>query len=180
MANLVYVDNSNVWIEGMHLASVKSGKAKNLSEAIQKNICDYSWKFDFGRLLHFTGGEKTEIKRAVLFGSRPPKNDSLWSAAEANGFEVVVYDRNFSNKEKKIDTDVVANMMEDSFTIVNKEEDEMILVSGDKDYVPAIIKIRSRNIKVVCCFWSQAASELKQCVDEFISLDEFHSYLAIT
>lgn len=179
MGSLVYVDNSNIWIEGMHLAAVKSGKAKDLPTALAKNITDYSWKFDFGKLLQFTGGQKKDIKRAVLFGSRPPKNDSLWKAAEFNGFEVIVYDRSISNKEKKIDTDIVATMMEDSFTLVDPTTDEMILVSGDKDYIPAIEKIRKRNIRVTCCFWSNASNELKSAVDQFIELDPYHSHLSI-
>jgi hypothetical protein len=32
------------------------------------------------------------IGRAVLYGSRPPPNDSLWAATERKGFEVVVHD----------------------------------------------------------------------------------------
>ena len=30
MANFLYVDNSNVWIEGMHVAAVKSGMAPDI------------------------------------------------------------------------------------------------------------------------------------------------------
>lgn len=114
MASLVYVDNSNVWIEGMHVSAVARGLALDVFDAAQNKICDYDWKFDFGKLLEFAGGERKNIKRAVLFGSEPPKNDSLWVAAEHQGFEVVTYQRSKDNKEKKIDTDVVATMMEDS------------------------------------------------------------------
>jgi hypothetical protein len=81
MANLLYVDNSNVWIEGMHVAAVAKGIAPDVWTAVQNRICDYDWKIDFGKLFAFAGGDKTEVKRAALFGSRPPKNDSLWDAA---------------------------------------------------------------------------------------------------
>lgn len=30
MANLLYVDNSNVWAEGMHVATVRNGKAPDI------------------------------------------------------------------------------------------------------------------------------------------------------
>ena len=77
MANLLYVDNSNVWIEGMHVAAAKNGHAPNVWAAVQQRICDYSWTIDFGRLFEFAGGDRKEVKKAALFGSRPAKNDSL-------------------------------------------------------------------------------------------------------
>lgn len=58
-------------------------------------------------------GEQSSVSRAVLYGSRPPANDSVWRAAEAQGFEVVVYDRNAANREKKIDTKIVTDLIGD-------------------------------------------------------------------
>lgn len=86
MANYLYVDNSNVWIEGMHVAAVLNGLAPDIWTALEHKICDYSWKLDFGRLLEFAGGDRAEIGRAVLYGSKPPPNDSLWAAAQRQGF----------------------------------------------------------------------------------------------
>lgn len=177
MASLVYVDNSNVWIEGMHVSAVVSGSALDVYDAAANKICDYGWKCDFGKLLNFAGGEKHEIKRAVLFGSRPPQNDSLWVAAKRQGFEVKTYDRNANNKEKKIDTDIVATMMEDSYEIVEKGKDEMVLVAGDKDYVPMVEKLKKRGIRVVLCFWGHAAQELIKVCDNFFNLDAYLGHL---
>ena len=178
MANLLYVDNSNVWIEGMHVAAVQNGLAPNIWDAMQNKICDYSWKIDFGKLFQFAGGNRTDVKRAVLFGSRPPKNDSLWGAAERNGFEVMVYDRNYSGKEKKIDTDIVATMIEDSYDILTVGDDEITLVSGDADYVPAIEKLKKRGIEVHVVFWSHAARELRESATRFIELDPYLNNIA--
>lgn len=177
MASLVYVDNSNVWIEGMHVSAVINGHALDVYDAASNKICDYNWKFDFGKLLHFAGGEGHQVKRAILFGSRPPKNDSLWVAAKRNGFEVKTYDRNASNREKKIDTDIVATMMEDSYELVDKERDEMVLVAGDKDYVPMVEKLRRRGIRVILCFWAHAAQELVAACDAFYNLDTYLDHL---
>ena len=91
MSSYVYVDNSNVWIEGRHIAAVKAGLAASLDEAQETNI-SAPWSYDFGKLLSFAGGEAEKIKRAVLFGSRPPKNDSLWNSAKEKGFEVKLYE----------------------------------------------------------------------------------------
>jgi hypothetical protein len=48
LANLLYVDNSNVWIEGMHVAAAKNGHAPNVWAAVQQRICDYTWTIDLG------------------------------------------------------------------------------------------------------------------------------------
>jgi uncharacterized LabA/DUF88 family protein len=178
MANLLYVDNSNVWIEGMHVAAAKHGLAPDVWSAVQSKICDYNWKIDFGKLFLFAGGEKVGVKKAALFGSRPPKNDSLWVAAEKNGFEVKVYDRNAVGKEKKIDTDIVATMMEDSYELLEVGTDEITLVSGDSDYVPAIEKLRKRGIPVHVVFWGHAARELKESATSFVNLDEYLDHLS--
>ncbi len=64
-------------------------------------------------------------------------------------------------------------MMEDSYELIDKTEDEMILVAGDKDYVPAISSIVRRDIRVVVFFWDHAAPELKNTASEFRSLNPY-------
>jgi uncharacterized LabA/DUF88 family protein len=156
-----------------------SGHAPDIWTAQRERICDYNWKLDFGKLFEFAGGDKADVKRAALFGSRPPPNDSLWVAAERKGFEVHVYDRSVKNKEKKIDTDVVATMMEDSFQMLDPKTDEMTLVAGDADYVPAIEKLRKRNITFHVVFWAHAAKELRQAATKFFPLDPYLGHLAL-
>jgi uncharacterized LabA/DUF88 family protein len=117
------------------------------------------------------------VKRAVLFGSRPPPNDSVWDAAKRKGFEVVVYDRNIKNREQKIDTDIVATMMEDSYEILDVKNDEMTLVAGDADYVPAIEKLKKRGIPVHVIFWAHAARELRETATKFVDLNPFLNHL---
>lgn len=180
MANLLYVDNSNVWIEGMHVAAAKHGLAPDVWTAVQQKVCDYNWKIDFGKLFQFAGGDRADVKKAALFGSRPPQNDSLWTAAKRNGFEVKVYDRNVVGHEKKIDTDIVATIMEDSYEILTIGTDEVTLVSGDSDYVPAIEKLKKRNIPVHVVFWGHASRELKEVASKFINLDPYLEHLAKT
>ncbi len=177
MPNFLYVDNSNVWIEGMHVAAVKSGLAPSLSVALNANICDHSYKIDFGRLFQFAGGAKTEVGRAVLFGSRPPANDSLWLSAKARGFEVVVFDRNIKNREKKIDTSIVTEMVTDSFRLMNPKKDEITLVAGDGDYVPAIDSLRDRGFTFHVVFWGHASGSLKAAASKFINLNSYFDHL---
>lgn len=172
MANFLYVDNSNVWIEGMHVSAVDRGIAPSIWEAQEQRICDQTWRLDFGKLFAFAGGERDDVGRAVLYGSRPPANDSLWDMARAHGFEVVVYDRNAANKEKKIDTSIAADMIEDSYERMRAGEDEVTLVCGDRDLVPAVEKLVRRGFRVDVVFWDHAAAELKAACSNFVSLNQ--------
>lgn len=179
MAELIYVDNSNLWIEGMRVAAIESGKAASLQHSIANKICDYDWKYDFGKLLYLAGGEQKNIKRAVLFGSRPPKNDSLWQLAQAKGFEPITYDRNAANKEKKIDTDITATVLEDSYEIY-QPGDNITLIAGDGDYIPLIEKLHKRKISIHVMFWAHASREIKDAVgDKFFNLNPYLNTIRI-
>lgn len=177
MSNFLYVDNSNVWIEGMHVSAVAQGIAPDIWGALNYGMCDYDWKIDFGKLYEFAGGQSSEVGRAVLYGSRPPKNDSLWTIAEKKGFEVFVHDRNIANKEKKIDTNIVTDIVSDSYEIMNPANDEITLVAGDKDYVPTIERLRSRGFTFHVVFWEHAAKELKEAATKFITLNPYLNHL---
>jgi len=178
--NYLYVDNSNIAIEAMHMSAVAKGLAASITEAQQKDITDRSYKLDFGRLLEFAGGEKSQIGRAVLYGSRPPPNDSVWNAAKRKGFEVVVHDRSlWTGKEKKIDTNVVTDIVTDSFDKMKPATDEITLVAGDADYVPMVESLRKRGFRVDACFWEHASGELRRAVTKFIALNPFLDHLRL-
>ena len=179
MSELVYVDNSNVFIEGRRVSAVQSGLALNIREAMNNGILDNSYKIDFGRLHNFiAGSDKRKVKRCMLFGSRPPPNDSLWQIAERAGFEVVVEDRNVANKEKKIDTGVVVAMIRDAYTIAEKNSDTITLVAGDGDFVPAIRQLVKDGFEVEVAFWAHASKELKEVATKFIELNPILNHLA--
>lgn len=115
MVLFVYVDNSNVWIEGRRGSAVAKGMAPSFQDAFDDKITDPSWSYDFGRLYELACPEGEQIGRSLLLGSRPPANDSLWDMARAASFEVEVYDRNVANREKQVDTGLVTRMMADSY-----------------------------------------------------------------
>jgi Uncharacterized conserved protein len=180
MANFLYVDNSNVWIEGMHISAVQRGIAPDIWAAHSGGICDQDWKIDFGRLHEFAGGASDDVGRAVLFGSRPPANDSLWDVARSRGFEMIVYDRNIRNREKKVDTSIATEMISDSYELMSPERDEITLVAGDGDYVPTVEKLRERGYVVHVVFWQHASRELREAATKFVPLDDFLDYLCLS
>lgn len=171
MADWIYVDNSNVFIEGKRVSAVEQGLALDIYDAMQNRILDNNYRLSFGKLYQFVAGhDKNQTARAMLFGSRPPANDAIWKIAESAGFEVVVEDRNVANKEKKIDTGIVAAMTRDAYKNA-QNGDTFTIVSGDSDYVPAILQMKDDGFVVDVVFWDHAAYELKDSASSFISLN---------
>jgi uncharacterized LabA/DUF88 family protein len=171
VADWIYVDNSNVFIEGKRVSAVTRGIALNIYDAFENRILDPEYRISFGKLYQFVAGENpSECARAMLFGSRPPANDAIWNIAEHAGFEVHVEDRNVANREKKIDTGIVAAMMRDAYRNA-KPKDIFTVVSGDGDYVPAIENLREDGFHVDVVFWDHASRELKEVASNFISLN---------
>jgi uncharacterized LabA/DUF88 family protein len=174
MADYIYVDNSNLYIEGRRVSAVKQGLADNIREAIELGILDQGYTISFGKLHEFlTGDDLSKIKRAALFGSRPPPNDSIWKHAERAGFELHLEDRNVKNKEKKIDTGIATLITKDAYKNGKPAEDLFVLVAGDADYVPTINELRADGYTVEVVFWSHAARELREAASKFIALDQY-------
>lgn len=115
----IYVDNSNLYIEGRRASAVAQGLADNIIHAMNDGILDHAYTISFGKLHEFlVGSDKRQIKRAALFGSRPPPNDGIWQYAKKAGFELHLEDRNYANKEKKIDISV--SCMKPTFNLAKK------------------------------------------------------------
>ncbi|WP_457389269.1 NYN domain-containing protein [Roseateles sp. P5_E1] len=174
MADYIYVDNSNLYIEGRRASAVAHGLAADMREAMNLGIFDHGYTLSFGKLHEFlTGNDLSKIKRAALFGSRPPPNDSIWVHAKSAGFELHLEDRNVQNKEKKIDTGIATLLTKDAYKTGKPGEDLFVLVAGDADYVPTINELKADGYRVEVVFWSQCARELREVASKFISLDPY-------
>ena len=172
MRYFVFVDNSNVWIEGKYVSAVKRGFAKDIYDAHSRKLQDNGWAVDFGRLLYeVTETNISDIKDAILFGSKPTDKDSLWKTMEQCGFRVVSLPRNIANKEKQIDTGIVAEILETLYTRAT-EDDIFVLVMGDSDYVPVMQRISNKNVKTVVAFWENVSGELKKAAGQYINLSD--------
>jgi len=182
VALFVYVDNSNLWIEGMRVSAVKKGLAVSAQDAMSRRITDHDWAYDFGHLYEAICPDSAQIGRSSLFGSRPPANDSLWNLAQRAGFEVKVFDRNFANKEKEVDAAITTMMLEDSFMYMKAERsDRVVLVAGDRDYVPAIESLGRRGFPTTVVFWEHAtARDLRAQAHDFIDLDPLFAHISRT
>jgi uncharacterized LabA/DUF88 family protein len=172
MADYIYIDDSNLYIEGRRVSAVSKGLASNINEAMDQGILDQAYTIGFGLLHEFlTGGDLSGIKRVALFGSTPPPNDSIWVIAKRAGFELHLEERNFQNKEKKIDTGIATMMTRDAYKFGNPKEDVFVLVAGDRDYVPTVNTLRGDGFEVEVAFWDHASPELRKAASKFTSLN---------
>ena len=172
MSYFVFVDNSNVWIEGKYASAVFQKWVNNMYEAHNTNAIDNGWRIDFGKLLNLvTDNNPTDVKKALLLGSRPPHQDSFWNIVKNSGFDVETLDRNANNREKAIDTGIVQKI--DKFLYCeSKESDTFVLVAGDKDFIHSIRAIREEKRTARGVFWNNIPAELKAEADEFIDLSQ--------
>jgi len=177
MANFVYVDNSNLWIEGQRVSAVVKGLAPNIWSAIARNILDPLWRIDWRKLYEFTGAE---CERAYLYGSRTSANASIWENAEKVGFKPVTYDRSAANREKKVDNRIDCDIIEHSYELMRPGADQVIIVSGDGDFTCVTEKLVKRGFNVEVFSWNHTMScDLKQAASKFVSLDQWLDYLAL-
>jgi len=179
--SFTYVDNSNVFIEGSRVSAVNLGLegATSIAEASRNKVVDRDWQLDYGRLHQFVCGNKPEtIGGAFLWGS-PPPGDSFWEMVKRHGFEVEKFDRNIAGKEKKVDVAIAYRMTKDAYSgKIDKENDEITLVAGDKDFVPVVEGLTKAGFRVDVVFWNHASAEIKTVASRFINLNPHLQFIS--
>lgn len=140
---------------------------------------DDSYEIDWGKYLYLTTEKDLRGLAAipVLYGSRPPDEDSVWKRIRDDGFDVKLFDRNIRNKEKGVDVEMAMDIAD----LLHRVSPPRIIVmgAGDADYVPAVERAKARGWIVEVWFWSNAAAELKKVASRFCPLDQHFDYLRL-
>ena len=173
MKKFIYIDNSNLFIEGQRASAIKRGD--NSGQTL-----DHDYRIDYGKLYTFvTQNGDDEISRVLLVGSRPPPNDSLWAFAESVGFELIIRNRNAANKEKGVDTALAHEMASDAYCGDGPANHKILLVSGDGDFAPPVEVLVKAGFIIEVVFWTRASAELKQVCSNFTTLDPHLDKIAL-
>jgi len=147
----LFIDNSNLFIEMRRVAQL----VFNYDDDLLRRV-----RIDFGRLLDYLKRDR-DLKDAILVGSRPPPNDSLWARLRELGIELRIYERSpITDREREVDQELVnciRDVMED-----NRPPGVLALVSGDGGYVTTLERCVKRGWTVEIYFWRQAAASLKR------------------
>jgi len=158
-----------VFIEGRKM----SARRKNIPLfEDQRAPQDPSWRLDFGALLEFMADGR-EIIDAILVGSEPPQNDSVWKSAEQQGFRVITFMRSASGKEKEVDTEIATQAAE--IIVLNKDEIAALVIgSGDRDFLPSVRCARRYKWTTEMCAFTSAFNpegDMAMEVDKIRELD---------
>lgn len=173
MIERLYLDFSNLWVEGTYLSAVRQGLAADISDAHTQGMRDATWRLDFGELLALLGATPAQDSHAVLFGSEGQSGSMarIWRSARHAGFEVVSVPRSRANREKMVDSGVITQMIDDAYSRTAPDTTDITLVAGDADYVPAVRMLVTRGYTVHVAFWRHASELLKKACSGFLPLD---------
>ncbi|RGB29164.1 hypothetical protein C1646_714126 [Rhizophagus diaphanus] len=167
----VFIDNSNVEIEG-----------KKFVSSLQA-VCENQLHMDHGRLLGLVLDGRQLGEDPVVVGSRPPPNDSLWKEIENLGFMVKVYDRNCRDKEKEVDSELGA-FISDAIQ-EHRRPGIVALIAGDGDHCPFLRRALLRGWSVEVWFWTEGMSSRLMKINvpdrpdlqtTIINLDPYYSH----
>lgn len=169
-----FVDNSNVLIEGRRFAEMKRKGRSKLSA-----FKDDAFSIDWGKFLYVLKEQDSRglADIPILYGSRPPAEDSVWNRIRDDGFDVKVFDRNIRNKEKGVDMEMGMDMAK--LIYGGTKPGVMVIAAGDADYVPAVQRARLEGWPVEVWFWSNAAGDLKNAASRYCSLDVHLEFLRL-
>jgi uncharacterized LabA/DUF88 family protein len=156
----IFVDNSNLWIEGKKVSGRRS------RPQVPSNRF---YRIEYGRLLQhvLNGRELAAIPK--LYGSEPPPNDSVWKIIRSKGFDVKVFRRNIFNKEKGVDMRMGLDI--EKLVLTAKPPGTIAIVAGDADFIQVVDDAKAEGWNVEVWYWSNAAGDLKRAVDRFENLN---------
>ena len=167
----LFVDNSNVLIEGRRLSYAKrfNGGQRNTS-------VDQTYELDWGKFLHLVKSRNDRLlsQLPTLYGSTPPPDDTVWKEIRDEGFDVKLFERNIRNQEKGVDLEMGMDIAER--TLLVKPPETIVIVAGDGDFLGAVERAKNRGWNVEVWFWGNASAKMRD-IAEFVNMDQAWEYL---
>lgn len=170
----LFVDNSNILIEGQRCAEMRRTRRARLGRDK-----DRTYQIDWGKFIYVLKQKDTRYLAdiPILYGSRPPNEDSFWQRMRDDGFDVRLFDRNIRDKEKGVDVEMGMDIAE---RLINVTPPQTIIVAaGDADFIPPVTRARGRGWTVEVWFWSNAAVGMKTAASKFYPLEEYFDFLRL-
>lgn len=169
---MIFVDDSNVWIEAQKFAASGNSHMPKLQDTDR----DPRLRIDIGKLVERLRRKGRTQGPSFLYGSRPPPNDSVWKAFEKNRFETNIYDRAFGGQEKEVDNSMSVDMATKATELSHeaafmakhfgdrkagekKDKTTFVVVTGDRDMMPAVKRVLEYDIRVELWGWKSGISQ---------------------
>lgn len=145
---------------------------QNLFYGITNAEGNRGYRVDFGRLLLEVAKDSKGMTRGVgsaYIAGVIPDDDSFWQIAENRGFKVRRGYLGAGQRSKQDDAYLISDMVETVCTLPGPAT--VVLVAGDADYVPPLIKSLDRGWRNEVAFISRGISiSLEAYVHEFRTL----------
>jgi uncharacterized LabA/DUF88 family protein len=143
---LIYIDNSNIWINTRDFSAKKLKFVNGISQ-------DPRTRIDIDGMMSLAADGREPI-RAVLYGSEPPPIQEFWNNVKNSKFckvDVQVSKRSgFNQKEKEVDQSINLDIGED--IVIHREHTKyngtVILFTGDGGMINAVRKAVHYNWNV--------------------------------
>jgi NYN domain len=156
----LFIDDSNIFIEGQRTA-----RDRDPEDATARA----RFRIDYGRLLEWIT-ENRKLASVYLVGSEPPKVDTFWKVLPKKGIDAPKVFPRQGGREKGVDHDLVAEMVETS--ILSEKKDAVIaLVAGDGDYRSTLDRLTRKGWQLEVYFWSSGCSPLIRNTPWYVNLD---------
>ncbi|KAK1829966.1 hypothetical protein QBC39DRAFT_355339 [Podospora conica] len=183
---MIFVDDSNVWIEAQKFAASGNSHMPKLQDTDR----DPRLRIDIGKLVERLRRKGRTQGPSFLYGSRPPPNDSVWKAFEKNRFKPKIYDRALGGQEKEVDNSMSVDMakkatelnLEAAFMAKHfgdreagekKDQTTFVVVTGDRDMMPAVKCVLGYGIRVELWGWKSGISQAyldRAAMDDLLSV----------
>ena len=148
----IFVDNSNIWIGAKYLAN----KVKGF-----KSSKDHRVRISIGNLTDVVAKSR-DVRQGILYGSEPPKIDSVWEKIRQHKcWEVKTKKRSYiTHKEKEVDAQLLVDVTEVACITPPQKRSTIVLITGDADMCPAVEKImKYEGWKVEIYMWEDSLSD---------------------
>ncbi|KAB5515377.1 hypothetical protein GE09DRAFT_1160232 [Coniochaeta sp. 2T2.1] len=128
-------------------------------------------RIDIGMLVERLRRKHRSKGPSFLYGSRPPPNDSVWEAFPRNTTETNIYDRDHGGKEKEVDNSMSVGMTRNATELrveakynpeaaEKKDKTTFVVVTGDRDMMPAVKSVLECNIRVELWGWKSGIAKV--------------------
>jgi uncharacterized LabA/DUF88 family protein len=167
----VFVDNTNVFLEGRRASAIRLG--------LPASRKDPFFVIDYGKVLYVVQDGRHLASIPRMYGSEPPPNDSVWKRIRDDGFDLTVFKRNFFRKEKGLDMELglsISDLIHES-RAQGLQPGIVCLVAGDADYVRIVERLRKAKWTAEVWYWNNAAGDLKDAADRFESLNKHIDFI---
>ena len=113
------------------------------------------------------------LYEAILYGSIPPPNDTVWKAVSEKNFTVKVYKKSGSGRVKEIHGSMARDIMTTLLT-ESREDVTYVIVTGDRNLNPIIVDVLNKGVPVELWSWEAALAR------EFRQIANTHGLLTVT